>query len=103
MKRTVRLLPEAREELRDAASWYENRREGLGFELRNETNDALARIAEAPGRFAMVDDVASDIHARQRHLRRFPYSIVFVEDGDRIRVLAIAHQRRAPGYWHGRH
>jgi hypothetical protein len=35
-------------------------------------------------------------------LRRFPYSIVYLLLPEEIRVLAIAHQRRKPGYWSGR-
>ena len=31
--------------------------------------------------------------------RRFPYVIFFVEHENEIFVVAIAHTRRAPGYW----
>jgi hypothetical protein len=103
MIRRLKLIPEAREELHEAAAWYESRRRGLGHEFRNEVNDALGRIAEGPGRFVLVPNVPFVIAARQCHLPRFPYSVVFVDLGDRIRVLAIAHQKREPGYWHGRH
>jgi toxin ParE2 len=32
-------------------------------------------------------------------LRRFPYSVVYTQDGADILVLAIAHQHRKPNYW----
>lgn len=39
---------------------------------------------------------------RRLPLRRFPYSIIYyVRDSD-IRILAVAHQRRRPGFWKGR-
>jgi hypothetical protein len=32
-------------------------------------------------------------------LRRFPFNVIHQFHGDEIRVIAIAHQRRKPGYW----
>jgi len=40
---------------------------------------------------------------RRMPLRRFPYSVVYLLLPEEIRVLAVAHQRRKPGYWSGRH
>jgi plasmid stabilization system protein ParE len=39
---------------------------------------------------------------RRMPLRRFPYSVIYQVRGDEIRVVALAHQRRKPGYWRGR-
>ena len=36
------------------------------------------------------------------YFKRFPYTLVFRLQGDVVRVLAIAHQSRAPEYWVGR-
>ncbi len=33
---------------------------------------------------------------------RFPYSIIFRVDSDRIYVIAVAHAKRRPGYWKDR-
>ena len=38
----------------------------------------------------------------QGQLRRFSYSVVYVATADRLRILAVAHHRRRPGYWSGR-
>lgn len=35
-------------------------------------------------------------------MHRFPYSLVYRIDGDEVRVIAVACQRRRPGYWTGR-
>ena len=35
-------------------------------------------------------------------LRRFPYSIIYQPRPDEVRVIALAHQSRSPGYWRGR-
>jgi len=42
-----------------------------------------------------VDD--SDI--RQLPVNDFPYHVVFKRFAERVVVLAIAHDRRKPGYW----
>lgn len=39
---------------------------------------------------------------RRRILRRFPYSILYTLDNDVVLVIAVAHQRRRPGYWRRR-
>ena len=35
-------------------------------------------------------------------LRRFPFSLVFVEQPTRSLVVAVAHRKRRPGYWRRR-
>jgi hypothetical protein len=35
-------------------------------------------------------------------IHRFPYSLVYRVQGGRIRVIAVAAQRRRPGFWRGR-
>lgn len=30
---------------------------------------------------------------------RFPYHVVYLELPDRLQILAVAHDRRRPGYW----
>ena len=39
---------------------------------------------------------------RRLPLRRFPYSIVYSLSQAEVRILAVAHQRRRPGFWRGR-
>jgi toxin ParE1/3/4 len=39
---------------------------------------------------------------RRLPLRRFPYSIVYYLRESEVRILAVAHQRRRPGFWRGR-
>jgi toxin ParE1/3/4 len=44
--------------------------------------------------------IAEDV--RRKVLRKFPYSIMYAIKPDRIRILAIANQKRRPFYWRGR-
>lgn len=39
---------------------------------------------------------------RRFPLRRFPYSIIYQVKPNEVRVIALAHQSRRPGYWRGR-
>jgi hypothetical protein len=50
----------------------------------------------------LARDVPSHLHVRKLPSQRFPYAIVFIELDDEIRVLAIAHGKRQPGYWRAR-
>jgi plasmid stabilization system protein ParE len=35
-------------------------------------------------------------------LRHFPYLLVYRVQADRLAIIAVAHQSRAPDHWHGR-
>lgn len=39
---------------------------------------------------------------RRLPLRRFPYSIIYSLSGEVLRVVALAHHKRKPGYWRAR-
>ena len=81
----------AKREFDDAISWYQDRLEGLGREFSVAVEQQLGRIALSPNQFACV---IGDV--RRAVLRRFPYSIYFMVEDERIVVLAIFHARRAP-------
>jgi len=98
----VRVEPEAKQELAAAAAWYEERREGLGLELVAEIDSVLAAISHSPGRFPLYPGVAGELGVRRAAARRLPYSVAFIELDTVVRVLAVAHEKRRPGYWLGR-
>jgi plasmid stabilization system protein ParE len=94
----VLLHDDAVAELHEAAAWYEQRRPGLGAEFRSAVERAVSRIRGNPQAGARFRA------SRFRYLlvRRFPYIVFFAEGRQAIRVLAVAHARRRPGYWTGR-
>jgi plasmid stabilization system protein ParE len=79
----------AKREFDDAVSWYEDRREGLGREFSVAVERLLEKIALSPNQFACLRG-----NIRRAVLKRFPYSIHFVVEDNRILVLAIFHARR---------
>lgn len=102
MTRRFRTEPEASAELDEAALWYENQRAGLGGEFLEAIDLALSYVARWPQAGARVPDVPPDLPVRRVPVRRFPYHVVYLEMPDAIRILAFAHDRRRPGYWHSR-
>ena len=95
----VRLSSEAVLELAEASEWYARQRLGREDEFLAEVERVLALIGAAPGSFPRLVDLPNDLVARRALLPRFPYAIVFIRFGSDIRVLAVAHAKRRPGYW----
>lgn len=87
--------PAARAEFAEAARWYAaeaGRRQATDF--RNEVQRALALLVDHP---AMGTPAGLD--TRHMAVHRYPYFIVYRADSHALRILAIAHQSRRPGYW----
>jgi plasmid stabilization system protein ParE len=84
-------------ELIDSARYYESKLPGLGTDFKSEVDRSLVLLNENPDIGAMVE-----APYRRLHLNRFPYSVIYRTKGPTLRILAIAHQRRRPGYWKGR-
>lgn len=89
--------PQAEEEARKAAGWYENESEGLGAAFLELVEQTLTAISENPLRFPLV---YRDV--RRALLKRFPYGVFFRLQPDRIRVLAILHLSRDTSRWQRR-
>lgn len=62
---------------------------------------ALERACEAPASGALAGVMRGET-VRSVHLRGFPFRLVYVERPTLIRVLAVAHKSRRPGYWRRR-
>jgi toxin ParE1/3/4 len=87
----------ARRDFEDAAVWYEQRRLGLGAQFRAEVDAAVLLAAEQPVRFPRKHK-----GIRCVRVRRFPYSVFFLQEESRIVVLAVFHVRRDPRQWQSR-
>jgi plasmid stabilization system protein ParE len=89
--------PEARDELRAAQDWYEARSEGLGLEFARAVDGIVAAIARAPLTFPQVHGPV-----RRALMRRFPYQVLFLPEGDAFVIVACFHHRRDPLGWRSR-
>ncbi|MGC2519339.1 MAG: type II toxin-antitoxin system RelE/ParE family toxin [Burkholderiales bacterium] len=89
--------PDADRELTDGAIYYAREADAdLGFAFIEEFERALELLCAYP-------QLGAPWRGRRRFpLRRFPYSIIYYVMDENLRVIAIAHHRRRPGYWTGR-
>jgi hypothetical protein len=89
--------PEAAEEYGDAADYYTRIYPELGGRFYDEMERLIQDIRREPQRFRRFDPPA------QRHFSTvFPYAVIYVEQPDRIWILAMMHLKRRPGYWKSR-
>ena len=102
MSQRLIVLDEAEEELIEAEKWYEKQRAGLGQEFRTAIDEGMERLLKAPLAASPIVNLPPSIGARRIFVKRFPYSIVFIEHGEDLWVVAFAHHRRRPGYWRER-
>lgn len=91
------LQPSAEADLEEAYQWYEAQCRGLGRELIECVEAAFERIRQSPELHAVAYR-----NVRQTLVRRFPYVICYVLDGDVVDVLAVFHGHRDPGVWKAR-
>ena len=82
-------------EFSEAAAWYEECTSGLGAEFRIAIEEAIRRIQSIP----LAGSRFGKTQFRYVLVRRFPYVVFYREDEKVIRLMAVAHGRRRPGYW----
>ena len=90
--------PAAVAELRAAVAYYEQQRLGLGNDLQREVERVIGCIQQHPQGFPRHNEAG----LRKGIVRRFPYTIFYLELANQIWIAAVAHQRRRPGYWRHR-
>ena len=75
---------------------------GLGLTFLAAVDGAVEYLAAWPESGSAVPGVRASLPVRQLPVSRFPYRIVYMIDSEELRVLAVAHTRRRPGYWRSR-
>lgn len=93
----LRLSVEAKEEMQQAAAYYEDQKEGLGEEFLAELKRAAVRIQTMPNGWSKVSP-----RSRRCQLNRFPYGLIYAVLDEEILVLAVMHLSRRPEYWRRR-
>ena len=83
--------------MNEAAQFYESRVARLGHDFLDEYARCVERIVAHP-------ETGQSCYGRFRRMvmARFPFSVVYEILPDAISLLAVAHQRRSPGYWRKR-
>ncbi|MDR1014876.1 MAG: type II toxin-antitoxin system RelE/ParE family toxin [Coriobacteriales bacterium] len=93
MNPEVDFLAAARKEYFEAVCYYSDRSEGVGLRFIEAIEATLARIADDPKRYPVRDGL------RRCVLTKFPYNIHYRILDTGPQVVAVAHQKREPGYW----
>ncbi len=89
--------PEAVEEYAHAIEYYADITPKLGTRLHDEIERLIREACSQPERFLRFSPPA------QRALaRKFPYSVVYLNQPDRVWIVAVMHAKRRPGYWRER-
>jgi toxin ParE1/3/4 len=89
--------PEASREYLEAVAYYAEIQPDLGTRFDAEIQRLVREVNSDPQRFFRFRPPA------QRALSRgFPYSIVYLEEHDRVWIVAVMHAKRHPDYWRSR-
>jgi plasmid stabilization system protein ParE len=92
-----RFLAPAEIEMTEASAFYEAASFGLGAEFLDEIQRVIEIVREHPHLGRSIDR-----EFRQVLLHRFPFSLIYSIEIEAILIIAVAHQRRRPGYWRER-
>lgn len=96
-----RIEPEASAEIDEAGTYYDLRRAGLALTFLHAVDAAVNRIGDWPGMGAFVREIEGGAVLRQIRVEGFPYHVGYMvtDEEPHVRVLAVAHEKRRPGYW----
>ena len=94
--RTITFLLEAEKEMNASAQYYNQQSFGLGFDFLEEIEKSLQLIEKNLERWPYYEE-----NIRKYNTPRFPFSLLYVfeKELDKIIIIAVAHQKRKPGYW----
>ena len=88
---------EAGEEYTQAAQYYANIASDLGVRFSSEIERLIVQVRRQPDRFWRFSPPA-----RRALAHKFPCSLVYLDQPDRVWIVAVMHAKRRPGYWRGR-
>ena len=92
---TIKIEPEARNDIQEAIDWYNEQQTGLGRVFHAVVKDHIITLQKNPYYQVRYDDV----HCLQ--LKNFPYMIHFTinESGQQVKIHGVFNTFRDPGVW----
>jgi len=97
LKKEIRFLSVAQQEMDESFAYYEQQIMGLGHDFLAEILAALKRIKKNPEAWHSFSD-----RTRRCQVNRFPFGIIYQLRENEIIVVAVAHLHRKPEYWKNR-
>lgn len=97
MSREPRWHPKAVREAEEARDWYAERSPLAAHAFLLSLSRAVEAVAEAPTRWPRAN------HDCRRYTfpNQFPFTLIY-RGTDPLEIVAVAHQKRRPGYWTNR-
>jgi len=97
MAKTIEYLSEARVDFDESFDWYAQRSVGAAIGFVSAVDEVIDQVTADPQRFPFT-------HGGCQYclLNRYPFRVVFRDEPDQLVIVAIAHAKRRPGYWHSR-
>lgn len=89
--------PEADEEYAQAGEYYTGINSELGGRFYDEIERLVLDIRRQPQRFRLFDS-----RLRRHFSGVFPYALLYLDQPDRVLIIAVMHLKRRPGYWRKR-
>lgn len=90
----IAFRPEARAEVLETKTWYEQQAPGLGLEFARAVEVSISSAARTSEAYPVIEG-----ECRRVLLRRFPYSVIFRLGSNGLLVVAVFHHKREPGAW----
>lgn len=94
---TIIFKSAAEEDLEGIFHWYEENREGLGYEFLLSLDECVKTIQSNPFFSFNIND-----NVRRATLSRFPYSVYYTIENETVYIHLIMHQFRDPEKWQKR-
>ena len=93
------ILPLAKEDIREAALWYEEKQTGLGKRFTGQVREKVSYIKKTPKACNIRYD-----NVRTAILSVFPFMIHYTidEDNKTVIISAVLHTSRTPEIWKNR-
>lgn len=91
----VSLSNEAQADFEEATDWYLGE---LAFAAAEDFASAIEQALTLMRQFPEMG-VPGAAKTRALALTKFPYSLIYRVNANDVRVIAIAHHSRRPGYW----
>ena len=91
----IEFHPSAQAEFEEYAHFYESKAAGLGSRFIDEVERASNLLSSHP-------EIGRAIENEYRHfvLAEFPHSFIYSIEPEFIWIIAVAHHKRSPSYWH---
>jgi len=88
---------DAAAEIEEDRSWYLKRSESAEAGFLRELDHAIQQVIDAPLQWPQY------LAGTRRYVfPTYPYSLVYFVEDDIINVVAVAHDKKRPGYWRKR-